>query len=970
MQAKSFKELISPNKASAFSTHLQKENPQLQRNRNFNNIEKFNPYHDRLGRFASASGATSFTYSPGKSKAHDMAIARQKEQHASRMPTAAQAKTLKEIERKTRNLKNEQLRVVDRDGNVILHKKGDSGSVSCTLGEARETVPGNIHIHNHPNKYIGGTFSPDDLSTLGHNPTEMRAVAKEGTYILREINPHRVLQLGDKSWVDMKQDVEKILSDTPSSPYKLKQAAKKSLEDDPTVKKINQKLDDNSNKMGKLMQQGKRDEALKILEESDALREQLRPIVEHKARELVVQPLHEFYKTNAYKYGYEYEFIPYTGKVKKSMIDDIEDINESVKKTNDDLVLDGKFNTYIDDLVDDIMNDLFKNPINTAKSFADILKFNPYHDRLGRFSSSGSAASFTYKPGASTAHSKAIEREKEKDSQEGKGFKGTLYHGSPNKDIKEFDMKRAGQNTSSGEKLLFFTDSKQMADDFSYERLEGSSKFFQERGKKGRVYEVDVEMKNPLDLRKLNDKDIDNILKLDEEGILTKDMVQRYANSNHQLLKAGLTLTSESLKNLGYDGLIANTGKAGHNSIEYAVVDSKQAKIKKSIASGGENLNDDINKADKEKYALYIGLNVTGAEHLAMDGGEDPKDFHVTLLYGYYHPVSDVEDTAMRIQSCREKAVKYLPDTLKLDAIGRFEASDSSDDKDVIYARVAPGQLEKAHDILLKELNNRGLKVQPTFDEYHPHMTLKYIDPDEEVELKDIDETVTIKNLTEGFETDEASSKENENTFKIAKTDDDKRLVFGWALVAKDKDGNVIKDHQNDIVEENELEEGAYEYVLNFRDCGEEHIPGLRKKARMVESCVFTEEKQKALGIPKGTVPTGWWIGFYVDDDKAWEKIKDGTYKMFSIEGKAIRVPVDEVQTTDTLTKSDNVAKTFAEILKFNPYHDRLGRFTSGGGFMASGYTGDKSRQAVTFSANPDTRAGALAIERARGHHP
>ena len=217
-----------------------------------------------------------------------------------------------------------------------------------------------------------------------------------------------------------------------------------------------------------------------------------------------------------------------------------------------------------------------------AKSFSDILKFNPYHDRAGRFAAANSAASFTYKPGASTAHSKAIEREKARAAETGKGFKGTLYHGSPNTDIEEFDMKRAGQNTSSGEKLLFFTDSKQMADDFSYERLEGSSKFFQQRGKKGRVYEVDVEMKNPLDFRNLSDKDIDNIIKLDEDGILTKQDVQRYAQSNHQLLKAGLTLTSESLKELGYDGLIANTGKAGHNSLEYAVVDSKQAKIRKS----------------------------------------------------------------------------------------------------------------------------------------------------------------------------------------------------------------------------------------------------------------------------------------------------------------------------------------------------------------------------------------------------
>lgn len=48
----------------------------------FTEIIKFNPYHGSDGRFASASGYASFTYSPGKSKAHDMAIAREKERQA------------------------------------------------------------------------------------------------------------------------------------------------------------------------------------------------------------------------------------------------------------------------------------------------------------------------------------------------------------------------------------------------------------------------------------------------------------------------------------------------------------------------------------------------------------------------------------------------------------------------------------------------------------------------------------------------------------------------------------------------------------------------------------------------------------------------------------------------------------------------------------------------------------------------
>lgn len=47
----------------------------------FTEVLKFNPYHDSRGRFTSANSATQFTYAPGKSKAHDLAIAREKERH-------------------------------------------------------------------------------------------------------------------------------------------------------------------------------------------------------------------------------------------------------------------------------------------------------------------------------------------------------------------------------------------------------------------------------------------------------------------------------------------------------------------------------------------------------------------------------------------------------------------------------------------------------------------------------------------------------------------------------------------------------------------------------------------------------------------------------------------------------------------------------------------------------------------------
>lgn len=131
--------------------------------------------------------------------------------------------------------------------------------------------------------------------------------------------------------------------------------------------------------------------------------------------------------------------------------------------------------------------------------------------------------------------------------------------------------------------------------------------------------------------------------------------------------------------------------------------------------------------------------------------------------------------------------------------------------------------------------------------------------------------------------------------FKIAKSDDDKHLAFGWANVSIRADGEEIEDWQEDIIEPEELENAAYQYVLLYREGGEMHERG--GAAVLVESVVFTEEKMQAMGIPAGTLPIGWWIGFKVTDEDVWEKVKDGTYPMFSIEGEAERVEVEDENT-------------------------------------------------------------------------
>lgn len=131
-----------------------------------------------------------------------------------------------------------------------------------------------------------------------------------------------------------------------------------------------------------------------------------------------------------------------------------------------------------------------------------------------------------------------------------------------------------------------------------------------------------------------------------------------------------------------------------------------------------------------------------------------------------------------------------------------------------------------------------------------------------------------------------------ECTFKVAKSDDEERLVFGWASVAERANGETVVDWQEDIVEMDELEPAAYDFVQFYREGSEMHERGGHDIATLVESMVFTADKLALLNIPDGTIPYGWWVGFRVTDDDVWAKVKDGTYSMFSIEGKAVREKV------------------------------------------------------------------------------
>lgn len=119
--------------------------------------------------------------------------------------------------------------------------------------------------------------------------------------------------------------------------------------------------------------------------------------------------------------------------------------------------------------------------------------------------------------------------------------------------------------------------------------------------------------------------------------------------------------------------------------------------------------------------------------------------------------------------------------------------------------------------------------------------------------------------------------------FEIAKSDPDQQLIFGWASVSEEA-GQAVVDKQGDIIPSAELESAAYDFVLNSRNQGDMHTrTGV---GRMVESMMFSKQKQDALGIDLGKV--GWWTGFKVDCPELWTDIKAGRRPEFSIGGMAV----------------------------------------------------------------------------------
>ena len=165
-----------------------------------------------------------------------------------------------------------------------------------------------------------------------------------------------------------------------------------------------------------------------------------------------------------------------------------------------------------------------------------------------------------------------------------KGNLLTVYRGEPTKGKTEYIAKKGGGNKENNEYGIYFTNSKDFAKDFAFERIQDPNDiFFEKKGKEGELKESYLNITNPLNLGTISREEISNLYdyasdmgKLDGKETFINNMLNWQRIGNHQLMKMNLDM-KEIADNTIYDGLIAKLNVQG-DEIEYAVFNSNQIK--------------------------------------------------------------------------------------------------------------------------------------------------------------------------------------------------------------------------------------------------------------------------------------------------------------------------------------------------------------------------------------------------------
>jgi hypothetical protein len=119
---------------------------------------------------------------------------------------------------------------------------------------------------------------------------------------------------------------------------------------------------------------------------------------------------------------------------------------------------------------------------------------------------------------------------------------------------------------------------------------------------------------------------------------------------------------------------------------------------------------------------------------------------------------------------------------------------------------------------------------------------------------------------------------------QILKTDDEQRIVYGWASVVTEN-GVPVVDRQGDVIEADTLVKAVNDFMEHVR-VGKTMHSG-EQTGMVIHSLPVTKEICESLGIQCNR--EGWIVAYKVYDDAVWAMVKSGELAAFSIGGRAVK---------------------------------------------------------------------------------
>lgn len=284
---------------------------------------------------------------------------------------------------------------------------------------------------------------------------------------------------------------------------------------------------------------------------------------------------------------------------------------------------------------------------------------------------------------------------------------------------------------------------------------------------------------------------------------------------------------------------------------------------------------------------VCLRLDAEIAATLAIPGGFKPEELHVTLAYlGGLNELSPDQINRLQ-QAVLGFSFLAFPLQGRISGVGRFYATETSDQQDVVYASVDLPALPEWREHLIEILEQADLPVRRDHG-FTPHMTLGYIEPGS------LWPSLAVASMPLAFTNIDVAVGEDWKSYPLMGYDGSikEALAPGQTVAVPQADGAWmiygvvltpgIVDGDGDVFTTDVIAKAAHAFADRSKT-GEMHA-GQNSNLTVAESYLAPVDFiLEGHPIPEGS----WVVGIACTDPAVAEKVASGEYRGLSVGGKA-----------------------------------------------------------------------------------